>query len=65
MAKKQTWLAGLAGVIDLRDMIGFGGLGMVFYGLYQVHQPAAYIVVGAALFMMALARARVGDDGHS
>lgn len=40
----------LVGAFDLRDIFALGGLGMVFYGLAQIYQPAAWIVCGAVLF---------------
>ena len=42
----------VAAAIDLRDLLAFGGLGLVAYGLLAVYAPAAPIVVGAVLFWM-------------
>lgn len=42
----------LAGLVDLRDAFVFSGLALVGYGLFSVYPPAAFIVVGAALFWM-------------
>jgi hypothetical protein len=39
-------------LIDLRDAITFGGLGMVGYGLHLVCPPATWIVCGTALFWL-------------
>jgi len=36
--------------IDLRDAFVFGGLGLVGYGVHAIYPPAAWIVVGTALF---------------
>lgn len=42
----------LAALFDLRDVIAFGGLGLVGYGIHLIYPPAAYIVCGAALFWL-------------
>lgn len=42
----------LANLLDVRDFLAFGGLAMVAYGLHLIHPPAAWIVVGAALFWL-------------
>jgi len=42
----------LAALFDLRDVIAFGGLGMVAYGVHLIYQPAAFIVCGAVLFWL-------------
>lgn len=39
---------------DLRDVLCFGGLGFVFYGLHQFAPPLAWVVVGGALFWLSL-----------
>ena len=36
--------------IDLFDVFTFGGLACIGYGLHAVYPPAAWIVVGSALF---------------
>jgi hypothetical protein len=46
------WLSRVArspAMPDLRDALVFGGIGVVGYGIVQIHEPAAWIVVGAAL----------------
>lgn len=40
--------------IDLQDAFVFGGLGCVGYGLHAIYPPAAWIVVGAALFWLGI-----------
>lgn len=40
----------LADGIGPQELLAFGGLAMIGYGLYLVYPPAAWIVVGAALF---------------
>lgn len=40
----------VAALIGLRDAFTFGGLALVGYGLHVIYPPAAFIVVGAALF---------------
>jgi hypothetical protein len=42
----------LANLLDMRDTLTFGGLGLLAYGLYQVSPPAAAIVSGALLFWL-------------
>lgn len=42
--------------IDLRDGFCFGGLACVAIGLAQVYPPAAWIVVGVALFWLGVKR---------
>jgi len=39
---------------DLTDLIGFGGLGMVFYGLYQWRPFLAYVIVGGIVFLLSV-----------
>ncbi len=36
------------------DLLIFGGMAMLFYGLHQAYPPAAYVVVGAALIFLGL-----------
>jgi len=40
----------LAGAIDLRDAFVFGGIALVGYGVHAIYPPAAFIVVGLAVF---------------
>jgi hypothetical protein len=40
--------------VDLTDVFVFGGLAMVFYGLWYVYQPAAWIVAGAFLVVVGM-----------
>lgn len=42
----------LAALLDIRDVVTFGGLGMVGYGISLIYPPAAYIVCGAVLFWL-------------
>lgn len=42
----------LTGVVDLQDLFVFGGLACVGYGVAQIYAPAAWIVIGAALFWL-------------
>ncbi len=42
----------LAHLFDLRDLLTFGGLALLGYGLYLVHPPTAAIVTGALLFWL-------------
>jgi len=43
-------------VIALRDLFMFSGLTGMFYGIWQVYPPAAWVVVGAVLFWLAVRR---------
>lgn len=49
-------LAKLRNLLDLRDGFAFGGLACVAYGVAQIHQPAAWIVTGIALFWLGIKR---------
>lgn len=42
----------LAALLDIRDAVTFGGLGMVGYGISLIYPPAAWIVCGAVLFWL-------------
>lgn len=42
----------LTALLDLRDAVTFGGLGMVGYGISLIYPPAAWIVVGTVLFWL-------------
>ena len=45
-------LARILCAFDLRDAFVFGGLGLAGYGIALVHRPAAFVVVGVALFWL-------------
>ena len=38
--------------IELRDVLCFGGLAMLGYGLYLVYPPACWVVIGGVLHLM-------------
>jgi hypothetical protein len=40
--------------IGLPELFTFGGLGCAAYGLAQIHEPSAWVVVGVALFWLGL-----------
>lgn len=42
----------LSDAIDLRDVVVFGGLAAIVYGVSLVHEPSAWIVGGSAAFGM-------------
>lgn len=42
------------GAVDIRDFHIYGGLGMLFYGLYQVNPFIAYTVSGIILLVIGL-----------
>jgi hypothetical protein len=46
----------VAGAVDARDVFVFGGLGMVFAGLWEVYPPLAWVVVGSAIFLLGVRR---------
>ena len=46
----------LVAAIDLRDVITFSGLGAIFFGLAQMYLPAAWVVMGVALFWLGVRR---------
>lgn len=46
----------LANLLDLRDVLAFGGLGLLAHGLYQVYPPAASIAIGAVVFWLGASR---------
>lgn len=52
--KLREWLLGL--VPDMQDVLVFGGLASVCWGLAQVYPPAAWIVGGAVLFWLGIKR---------
>jgi hypothetical protein len=49
-------LRAVPGMVSLRDLLCFGGLGCVGYGLSLVSEPAAWCVVGAVLFWLSVRR---------
>lgn len=49
-------LAKIFAAVDLRDVFVFGGLAAVGYGIAQIHVPAAWIVVGAIVFVLGVRR---------
>lgn len=42
-------LNNLANLLDLRDVLAFGGLAVMCYGLHLVYPPAAFIVGGGVM----------------
>jgi hypothetical protein len=46
----------LANMLDLRDVLAFGGLAMLCYGLHLIYPPAAWVAGGAALFWLGAGR---------
>ncbi len=50
-----------------RDLVGTSGAGAIVYGVWQIHQPSAWIVGGVMLVGVALrlAGASAGADGGS
>jgi len=49
-------LAKLTSLFDIRDMLGFGGLGMLCYGASLVYPPSGWIIGGVALFWLGVRR---------
>lgn len=54
-ALKKTAAAAVR-AFDLRDLFWLSGLGSVAWGVWQIHQPAAFIVTGAVLFWLGAIR---------
>jgi hypothetical protein len=48
LAKIWFWIIGF----DIRDLFIFGGLSMLFYGLYQYDPPLAFVVCGPLLMVV-------------
>ena len=42
--------------LDARDAFVFSGIASMFFGLFQVYSPAAWIVTGTALFWIGVRR---------
>jgi hypothetical protein len=40
---------------DLSDIFVFAGIGSIFYGVYQIFPPAAYIVTGVLVGLIGVA----------
>lgn len=43
-------------VLDGRDLLFTAGLGLLGYGLWQIHEPAAFIGLGAVLLFVTVRR---------
>jgi len=44
--------------VDGNDLIVAAGLGMVARGIWMIHPPSAWIVVGAVVFIIGVLRSR-------
>lgn len=44
-----------------RDSIGLGGAAAIVYGVWQIHQPSAWIVAGVMMVVIALRLAAAGS----
>ena len=53
-------VSGVASAVDLKDCIGFVGLGMVAVGIGVVFWPAAAVVVGVGLITLSVWGVRSG-----
>lgn len=42
--------------VQVRDILGFGGIAMASYGAHQVYGPAGWIVAGVVLFWLGARR---------
>jgi hypothetical protein len=51
--------------IDLRDVIVFGGIALASYGSFLVYKPAAFIVAGAALFVVGYFTGGMSGDSRA
>lgn len=56
VGRVRSLFARLAAQVTLRDGFAFGGLAAVGYGVWQIHQPTAWIVVGAVVFVLGARR---------
>ena len=52
MAPVRKVMASILATFDLADVFAFGGLVVAGYGVWQIHQPSAFIVVGVTLFWL-------------
>lgn len=52
MRQARAAAARVTALLEVRDVVTFGGLTMAGVGMHMVYPPAAYIVCGAALFWM-------------
>lgn len=57
-AKITAFLLACLRIVGLRDLLCFGGLACVGYGLAQVSEPLAWVVIGGALFWLSVKKAR-------
>jgi len=44
----------LGAVFGLQDFFVFGGLSAAGYGIYQIHEPSAFIAVGVSVAILGL-----------
>jgi len=49
-------------VFSIYDFFGFGGLAMVFYGLYEFKPWVAFTVVGAITFLLCVIASLTGGS---
>lgn len=47
-------------IVDLIDVAGIAGAGLIVYGVSQIHRPSAFIVAGVFLLLGAWILARKG-----
>ena len=56
MNRIRNALRPLASLFGLRDLFVFGGLASLGYGIWQVHVPAAWMVIGLLIFLIGMRR---------
>lgn len=52
----MAWKRFFLEILNVADIIVFGGLGLVGYGVYQIYPPYAWITVGGVLMIFGLWR---------
>lgn len=45
-------------ILDMNDLLGLTGLGLVTYGLWLIFPPVSFVVCGSLLMAVALIRAK-------
>jgi hypothetical protein len=55
----------MKGFIDITDGMILAGSGLLFYGIYQIFPPAAYIILGIGLIFWAIQIERGKPNGQN
>lgn len=51
----------LSKIIDSNELFILGGVVLIFMGIWQIYQPAAFIAIGLALFWFGFTGVRAGS----